>query len=211
MLHDYSSRLTHFRLCFFTAFKSKASHAIMRFMQKRITFPLLVLLSLSVGCAPDAHNKMKQNQCATQASIENNSSRIRTYALRLQPGEDLKKELQKFTNKNHIRAGAIVTCVGSLRQASLRLANQKETSVFEDKFEIISLVGTLSSDGSHLHAGLSDGTGKTIGGHVMDGCLIYMTAEIIVAKLPDLEFSRTTDAVTGFQELQIHTNPSTAH
>ena len=46
----------------------------------------------------------------------------------------------------------IVTCVGSLKQAHLRMAGATERTLFKGPFEITSLVGTLSQDGvPHAH------------------------------------------------------------
>ena len=53
-----------------------------------------------------------------------------------------------------------MTCVGSLRKAALRLADRDETTLYEGKFEIVSLVGTLSVDGPHLHIALAVARGR---------------------------------------------------
>ncbi len=42
-----------------------------------------------------------------------------------------------------------------------------------------------------------------IGGHLCAGSLVRTTAEVVLALLPDWQFSRELDSVTGFQELQI--------
>jgi predicted DNA-binding protein with PD1-like motif len=128
---------------------------------------------------------------------------MKTYALRLRPQQDLRLELEAFAKANDLKAGFIMTCVGSLRHAALRLANKDETTHYEDKFEILSLVGTLSPDGPHLHITLADGAGKTIGGHVQAGNLIYTTAEIVIGELDDVIFSRPIDPETTYDELTI--------
>lgn len=125
------------------------------------------------------------------------------YAFRLLPGEDLKQSLVKFTKKNNIEAGYIITCVGSLKQANIRLAAQSETTRYNENFEIVSLIGTLSSNGVHLHIAISDKKGKTIGGHLMDGNIIYTTAELVVGEALELRFERNSDPVTGYQELSV--------
>ncbi len=128
----------------------------------------------------------------------------RVYALRLRPDQDLKQEITAFAKQKNIEAGYIITCVGSLKKATLRLANQPNTTTWEDKFEIVSLVGTLSaSSGVHLHASISDGTGKTIGGHLADGNLIYTTAEIVIGEVLDVKFLRKLDPQTTYNELFI--------
>jgi uncharacterized protein len=140
------------------------------------------------------------SSCISQKSMLNNH----VYALRLRPNQDLKQEIVAFAKENNIQAGYIITCVGSLKKANLRLANKPEATTWEDKFEIVSLVGTLGTDsGVHLHASISDGTGKTIGGHLMDGNIIYTTAEIIIGEVLDVNFSRRLDSLTTYNELFI--------
>jgi uncharacterized protein len=128
---------------------------------------------------------------------------MQTHALRLRPGQDLKQSLVAFAHAHKLKAGFILTCVGSLRVAALRLANKDDTTIFEDKFEILSLVGTLSVDGPHLHVALSDGTGRTLGGHLQDGSLVYTTAEIVIGELDELIFTRPIDPETTYDELVI--------
>jgi uncharacterized protein len=128
---------------------------------------------------------------------------MQTIALRLHPQQDLKVELENFVHQHDIAAACVITCVGSLTQAVLRLANQPEGTLYEGRFEIVSLVGTLSKHGSHCHIAIATFTGSTIGGHLLKGCLIYTTAELIIGILPHLKFTRELDANTGYRELRI--------
>jgi hypothetical protein len=128
---------------------------------------------------------------------------MKTFPIRLHPGEDLKQSLVAFAAQNRIQAGLVLTCVGSLRRAALRLADQPDTSILEGKFEIVSLVGTLSADGPHLHLSISDSNGQTIGGHLQDGSLIYTTAEIVLAELEEWFFTRPVDPQTSYDELVV--------
>ncbi len=84
------------------------------------------------------------------------------------------------------------------------LEKDKQILSFNKKFEIVSLVGTLSDKKCHLHISLSDGNGKVIGGHLKKGCTIYTTAEIVIGELPGLELTRETDESTGFVELVVN-------
>jgi len=131
------------------------------------------------------------------------SQGMKVFALRLRPGQDLRKEIERFTREKSIKAGFIITTVGSLEKVTLRLADQKNTSSFEGKFEIVSLVGTLSQDGVHLHISLSDSAGRTIGGHLVEGCQIYTTAEIVIGEAKGIVFGRAADKLTGYEELTI--------
>jgi predicted DNA-binding protein with PD1-like motif len=128
---------------------------------------------------------------------------VRYYAFRLRPGQDLKVEIQDFLIRNEIVAGWICTCIGSLTNYAIRFANQKEASTGEGYFEILSVTGTLSINGSHLHICLSNSIGQTIGGHMADGNIIFTTAEIIIAAAANTVFERVPDIQTGFRELSI--------
>jgi predicted DNA-binding protein with PD1-like motif len=128
---------------------------------------------------------------------------MQTVVVRLKPGMDLKKELQNVVNVHGIEAGWLITCAGSLTQVSLRFANQPGATVRQGHFEIVALSGTLSRNGSHIHMSVSDSTGATSGGHVMDGNLVYTTAEIVIGFRNDLEFVREIDGSTPWPELQI--------
>ncbi|WP_374882489.1 PPC domain-containing DNA-binding protein [Microseira sp. BLCC-F43] len=130
---------------------------------------------------------------------------MKIFALRLKPEQDLKKNLKNFVATNKIQAGFILTAVGSLAQATIRFANQNESQVLSGKFEIVSLVGTVSINGIHLHISISDSEGITRGGHLDDGCLIYTTAEIVIGENETLTFLRELDEQTGYQELEIIT------
>ena len=170
---------------------------------------LFFLLSLfSVGSVlAQANGSARQTTPAVSVAP---TSTLKTYALRLRPGDDLRQQLTAFVQAHHIVAGTMLTCVGSLTVATLRLANQEGPTEYRGHFEIVSLVGTLSTNGSHLHLAVSDSTGRTIGGHLLDGCRVYTTAEIVLGELPALEFGRETDATFGYQELVVRPAPASA-
>jgi len=131
------------------------------------------------------------------------SSTIKGYAFRLQPHEDLKKCILQFAKTNALKAGAILSAVGSLEQYNIRFANQPEGTIEKGFYEIIALSGTFSESSCHIHISVSDSKGQTIGGHLLDENLIYTTAEIVVVSLDDLEFQRITDPTYNFKELVV--------
>jgi len=131
------------------------------------------------------------------------SSPSKIYVIRLNPHEDLKISLQQFAVENSIQAAVILTCVGSLEQYNLRFANQQQGSSRKGHFEIVSLTGTLSASSVHLHLSVSDDTGLTTGGHLLDSNLIFTTAEIAIAELTGLVFDRVLDPASGYPELNI--------
>ncbi|MGG6294194.1 PPC domain-containing DNA-binding protein [Leptolyngbya sp. AN02str] len=130
-------------------------------------------------------------------------SSLQAIALRLSPQQDLKHELDQFAKTHHLDAACILTGVGSLSQVVLRLAGQPNATTYPGPVEIVSLMGTLSRHGSHYHMAIADSMGRTLGGHVLHGCTIYTTAELVLGVLPHLCFTRQPDPQTGYWELAI--------
>ncbi|XP_072907473.1 bifunctional protein GlmU-like isoform X3 [Hemitrygon akajei] len=135
------------------------------------------------------------------------SSPLSVYALRLSPGEEILTSLIMFVKDKKLKAPFIITCVGSVTKATLRLANATALNTNEivhlnERFEIVSLVGTLN-EVPHLHIALADKDGRVIGGHVLGDLEVFTTAEIVIGESVGLEFTREMDDRTGFLELAI--------
>jgi predicted DNA-binding protein with PD1-like motif len=132
---------------------------------------------------------------------------MRAHAFRLTPGSDLRVELQRFAEEHALRAGCILSCVGSLSRAHLRMPGAiGEAEVFTtlvEPMEIVSLTGTLCPDGLHVHISLSRRDGSCIGGHLAPGCVVNTTAELVIGELPEIEFHRPLDSATGYNELSV--------
>ena len=131
------------------------------------------------------------------------SSAARFYALRLEPGTDVLAAIQAFVAEHALGAVAIVTVVGSLTDAVIRYADQPGGTLSQGHFEIVSMVGTVEPTGAHVHLSISDGTGAMLGGHMLPGCLVYTTAEIVLAHLQDFVFARVPCAKSGYDELVV--------
>ena len=129
---------------------------------------------------------------------------MQNYTFRLTPGQDLFDAIQAFVMEKQVQAGCILSGVGSLRHATLRLADREFNSEYTGSFEIVSITGTLSINGSHLHISISDGDGKTIGGHFESGCKIYTTAEIVIAVFNDIVYKRELAEDSGYEELVVY-------
>jgi predicted DNA-binding protein with PD1-like motif len=132
---------------------------------------------------------------------------MRTYAFRLTPGTDLKAELGRVIEARGLRAGCILSCVGSLTRARLRMpgaiGEAEVIAEFVEPMEIVSLTGTLCADGLHVHIGLARRDGSCIGGHLVQGCIVNTTAELVIGELPEVEFLRPRDSATGYNELSV--------
>jgi predicted DNA-binding protein with PD1-like motif len=129
---------------------------------------------------------------------------MENYTFRLKPGQDLFDSIQAFAHEKDVEAACVLSGVGSLAHARLRLANRDFDSEYDGHFEIVSITGTVSIHGSHLHIAVSDGDGKTIGGHMESGCKIYTTAEIVIAVFNDVIYEREFAEDSGYEELVVH-------
>ncbi len=127
---------------------------------------------------------------------------MKTYSFRLLPGTDLRQEIERVVSEKGIQAGVLLAGVGSLQKAHLRLANAEKYYDSEADFEIVSLTGTVSENGCHIHISVSDDTGKTIGGHVSEGNIVRTTAEVVIGVV-EAVYRREPDSRTGYDELVI--------
>lgn len=132
---------------------------------------------------------------------------MKTFPLRLTPGQDLRAALEAAVQSHNCRAAFVLSGIGSLSMAGVRLAGAAQPERLTGELEILSLSGTVAFDGvkssSHLHMAISTDTGKVLGGQVAAGCIVRTTAEVLLALLPEWEFAREPDAATGFDELVV--------
>ncbi len=134
---------------------------------------------------------------------------LETLPLRLVPGDDLQGAIEQRVADAGIGAAYVVAGMGSLSTARIRFAGVPELATFHGDFEILTLCGTLSPDGAHLHVSVSDAEGRVWGGHLGTGNIVRTTAEVLVAVLPTWSFTREPDPASGYDELVVRPAPST--
>jgi predicted DNA-binding protein with PD1-like motif len=132
---------------------------------------------------------------------------MQAHPLRLSPGDDLRVALEEVLRQLKSQAAFVVQGIGSLSIAQLRFAGNEEPTELRGDLEILTLAGSLSVDGAHLHMSVADSLGRVFGGHVARGCMVRTTAEIVLALLPEHSFSREYDSSSGFVELVIRNKP----
>ena len=154
-----------------------------------------------------------------------------TFATRLKPKDDLVSNLLSFVKRameqSSSQSAFMVSVVGSLECVKIRMANtgkrmvetpspptpssptksKNEIREWNERLEIVSLVGTFDMDGGyHLHMSVSDAKGHVFGGHLMGG-QIFTTCELVVGCTPGIQFTRPLDDDpingTGFNELVV--------
>jgi predicted DNA-binding protein with PD1-like motif len=123
--------------------------------------------------------------------------------IRLSPGEDLRRALEDAAASQTSGSAFVVAGIGSLVEAKLRYAGDAAETTLAGPLELLSLSGTLSSSGAHLHMSVADASGRAYGGHVGYGNVIRTTAEVLLAVLEDWSLTREPDPATGFRELVV--------
>lgn len=128
---------------------------------------------------------------------------MQTLPLRLNPGDDVRAAVVQALLASGHQAAFVLQGIGSLSLAQLRYAGVPEPTELRGDLEILTLAGSISADGAHLHMSVSDAHGRVLGGHVGAGCIVRTTAELLLALLPGRHFTRELDPHTGYPELTI--------
>lgn len=128
---------------------------------------------------------------------------MKEHIIHLEQDADLKIEIERYCHQHQILAGYVVTCVGSLKRACMRKGNSQTLAFFQGPYEIIAMQGTVSVHGTHLHVALSNEDYRMIGGHILEGCVVLNTAEIVLIESEQYELSRDVSEHGMFKELQI--------
>lgn len=128
---------------------------------------------------------------------------MKEHILKLMPGEDLVLSLQYYCVQKEIEAAYLATCVGSFESISFRKGYTRELIGLGGIFEIVSITGTLSKGGSHIHGSFSDEQFHLLGGHLVKGCIVKTTAEVVIIELEGHQLTRSKDNLTGYKSLKI--------
>lgn len=123
--------------------------------------------------------------------------------IRLLPGEDLRLALEGVAAGQAHGSAFVVAGIGSLEEANIRFAGDAAERRIAGPLEILSLSGTLSASGAHLHISVSDASGRVWGGHLGHHNVVRTTAEVLLAPLDGWALSREHDAATGYSELVV--------
>lgn len=126
---------------------------------------------------------------------------MKTICKRLHRGDDLLKSIQALAKDQHIGAGVVLSAVGCISKGVVRDASGVTLRQIDAPCEIVSLNGTVSAIRCHLHIALSREDLSTVGGHLVEGCIINTTCELVIGVLDGWEIAREYDAETGYDEL----------
>ena len=142
----------------------------------------------------------------------------RVMAIRLGPGCDLLKSLERIAKRESLRSAVVLSGAGSLGQITLRnvrlfpeefpiVDRNRIYTPKKEPLELLSLSGNIAMrDGEsyvHCHVTVSSGldNGQAYGGHLTEGCIILSFCEVIIAEIEGFEMKRSADPETGALEL----------
>ena len=104
---------------------------------------------------------------------------METLPLELEPGQDLHLALSELATQQQL-SGFVLGVVGNLSQATFRCPGQQQPTRMSGELEVITLNGTFSPSGVHLHLSLSDGACQVWGGHLEPGTVVLKGAQLLL-------------------------------
>jgi hypothetical protein len=143
----------------------------------------------------------------------------RVIVARPAPGADLLAAIEDLVRREQVQAGVLLCGVGFLSRVAFRnvkhvpdLPIRDEDRVVvrrEGPFELLSTSGSVAMRGAepsvHAHISVSSGeeAGVAYGGHLIEGCIVYHLAELVIAELEDVSLAREYDPETRSEQLAI--------
>lgn len=128
---------------------------------------------------------------------------------RMYPGEDVLGAIEAVANEHGVRSGQL-SLIGAVSKAKLgyfhiEASEYRDFTVDED-VEVVSCIGDISThEGNlvvHAHMIVADEAGKCYGGHLLTGCEVSVTIELVIIET-EIELIRKRDDVTGLNLLHI--------
>lgn len=143
----------------------------------------------------------------------------RVLAIRMAPGDDLFGTTLKICREKNVKAGVILSVAASLQKAVLRnvwrfpdpFPINDECRIFtplNGPLELLQMSGNVTQTEKgepYLHAHVTISMGRPeatcFGGHLVEGCVIFSTCEMVLAELSDVSFMRLMDKHTRVGEV----------
>ena len=126
--------------------------------------------------------------------------------LKLAPGSDLRLSLEELAQREGI-SGFVLGVVGNLTKASFQCPGQAGPTVLEGDLEVITLNGTFSPEGVHLHLSLSDGACQVWGGHLEPGTIVQKGIDLLIGVLEQRESRPARQTAAAAPRIEIAVLP----
>jgi predicted DNA-binding protein with PD1-like motif len=128
---------------------------------------------------------------------------------RLEENDDVAESIKRDADASGVRAG-ILMLIGALKCAVLGCYREGEyvTTRLNGPLEVASCVGNIAVDEKgetivHAHIVVSNEKGEAYGGHLMKGCRVGPTAELVVAEVDGVHLRRRYDEKTKLRLLEL--------
>lgn len=131
---------------------------------------------------------------------------MQSLPLKLAPGSDLRLSLEELAQRDGI-SGFVLGVVGNLTKASFQCPGQAEPTVLEGDLEVITLNGTFSPEGVHLHLSLSDGACQVWGGHLEPGTIVQKGVDLLIGVLEQREGRPARQTASAAPRIEIAVLP----
>ena len=128
---------------------------------------------------------------------------------RMDPGEDVLQSIETVAKEHGVRSGQL-SLIGAVSKARLgyfhRETPEYKYFLVDEDVEVVSCIGDISShEGSlvvHAHMIVANEEGKCWGGHLMKGCEVSVTIELVIIET-EIELIRKKDNLTGLNLIHI--------
>jgi len=118
----------------------------------------------------------------------------RVILIRVAPGDDLLRELERAVAQHGVRNGVFLSGVGSLTRIHVHVVASTDLppeNVFierEGAVDILAVTGFVLGGRVHAHLTVSDDE-RAIGGHLEPGCRVLTFAMVALAEAPEVDLS----------------------
>ncbi len=133
-----------------------------------------------------------------------------TLVVRLSSGEDILESLEKIVLEHDIKGGQL-SLIGAISSATLGYfdmeSKEYKSVTLDENLEVTSCIGNISrlEDGTpvvHAHMVVSNEYGSSFSGHLMKGCKVSATIEVILHVFEG-QLTRAKDGATGLNLLKL--------
>ena len=120
---------------------------------------------------------------------------------RLRRGDDLLRSIEKIAQEEQLELAVILSAVGCVSRGRVRDASGVTVRDIDEDCEIVSATGTVSRKRCHIHVSFSKEDLSTVGGHLMEGCIINTTCELVLGVVDGWHCGVEQDEETGYDEI----------
>jgi predicted DNA-binding protein with PD1-like motif len=128
---------------------------------------------------------------------------------RLYESDDVADAIKKTAQENNVKAGVFIL-IGALKHAVLGCYKEGEYvfTRLSGHMEVASCMGNIAVDEKdeiliHAHIVVSNEKGEASGGHLMKGCLVSPTAELVIIEATGVTLRKAFDQKTKLNLLQL--------